>query len=84
MEGTLEDGHRMSVETAPDPRGWPPGPRDSAAGGSSLAAGLQIHSTSGGLGVGLSGACRLMDERNVDSALGQGALALIRKREGAR
>jgi serine/threonine-protein kinase RsbT len=41
-------------------------------------------STSGGFGMGLPGARRLMDEMDVDSVLDQGTLVRIRKWRGAR
>jgi serine/threonine-protein kinase RsbT len=67
----VEDGDRSGIVVVAEDQG--PGIRDV---GRALQDG---YSTSGGLGLGLPGARRLMDDFDVRSALGQGTVVTMKK-----
>jgi serine/threonine-protein kinase RsbT len=70
----------LGVISNGDRRGLVVVARDQGPGISDIARALQDgYSTSGGLGLGLPGARRLMDEFDVTSALGKGTTVTMRK-----
>ena len=68
---TVEDGHRHGIEVVA---------RDEGPGIADIELAMQEgYSTGGGLGMGLPGSKRIMDELTVESAPGKGTTVTMRK-----